>query len=99
MKTMVCSAYTGTITRTARGTAALGCVLLLSGCQRAPAYSILGSFFPVWLFCALLGVLISFLLHLVLLRLEWNEQLSPPLLVYPSIAILLALGIWLVCFS
>ena len=72
---------------------------LLTGCQGAPSYSILGSFFPVWLFCAIVGVLFSFLLHLLLVRLELHEQLSPPLLVYPAMAISFALLLWLLFYS
>lgn len=70
-----------------------------TGCRRAPDYSILGSFFPVWLFCGAFGILLAFLVHLLLLRLEWNEQLAPPLLVYPGLAVLFSLGLWLALYS
>lgn len=85
----------------ARARKAVGALLALSfaGCRRAPDYSILGSFFPVWLFCLALGILLAFLVHLLLVRLEWNEQLSPPLLVYPGLAVLFSLSIWLVFYS
>lgn len=72
---------------------------LLAGCQRAPAYSILGSFFPVWLFCCAAGIVLASLLYLVLLRLQLHEQLSPPLLIYPALAIVFSLALWLVFFS
>lgn len=73
--------------------------LLLPGCARAPSYSILGSFFPVWLLCGIAGILLAFGVHLLLLRLGWDEQLAPPLLVYPSLAALFCLALWLVFFS
>ncbi len=78
------------------------CVALiagLSGCQRAPSFSLLGSFFPVWLFCAMAGILLAFLVHLLLLRLRWDDQLAPSLLVWPALATLFSLGLWLVFFG
>ncbi len=77
----------------------LPAALLLTGCQRAPAYSLLGSFFPVWLFCAAAGILLAFLVHLLLLRLKLDEQIAPPLLVYPALATFFSLSLWLVFFS
>lgn len=82
-----------------RAFTAIALLTLLCGCQRAPSFSILGSFFPGWLFCTVAGVLLAFLLHLLLLRLEVNEQLAPPLLIYPAIATLFTLGLWLLFLS
>ena len=83
----------------ARTGAAAGLCALLSGCTRAPSYSILGSFFPVWLFCGIAGILLAFGVHVILVRLERDHELEPPLLVYPSLAMLFTLGLWLVFFS
>ncbi len=85
--------------RTARGIAALSLLPTLTGCRRAPSYSILGSFFPVWLFCVAAGVLLAFLVHLLLVRLELQQQLAPPLLVYPAMAAFFSLALWLVFYS
>ena len=71
----------------------------LNGCRRAPSYSILGSFFPVWLFCSVAGIVLAFGVYLLLLRLEWHEQLAPGLLVWPSLAIVFSLTLWLMFFS
>jgi hypothetical protein len=73
--------------------------LLFCGCSRAPDYSILGSYFPVWLLCGIAGILLSFGVHLLVRRAGWEEQLAPPLLVYPSLAAALCLLLWLVLFS
>ena len=73
--------------------------LLLCGCNRAPDYSILGSFFPVWLLCGIASILLSFAVHLLVRRLGWEEQLVPPLLVYPAMAAAICLLLWLVFFS
>ncbi len=84
---------------TARSCAPTATLLLLSGCRRSPDFSILGSFFPGWLFCTVVGVLLAFLLHLLLLKLELHEQLSPPLLVYPAVATCFSLALWLLFFG
>ena len=40
---------------------ALLCVplLLLTGCQQAPAFNVLGSYFPAWLFCLCMGMVLT----------------------------------------
>ena len=73
--------------------------LLFCGCNRAPDYSILGSYFPVWLLCGIAGILLSFVVHLLVRRMGWEAQLAPPLLVYPSMAAAICMLLWLVLFS
>ena len=57
---------------------------------------ILGSFFPGWLVCLVPAVALTALTHLVLSRLR--VKLSFPALVYPSLAALYTLALWLVFF-
>jgi hypothetical protein len=70
--------------------------LFLAGCSRAPSVDILGSFFPAWLFCLILAVLLATLIRLVMLRLRVKVVL--PILVYPSLAALLTFALWLIFF-
>lgn len=70
--------------------------LLLTGCSRAPSVDILGSFFPAWLFCLILAVLLATFIRLMLLRLRVKVVL--PILVYPSLAALLTFALWLIFF-
>lgn len=70
--------------------------LLLAGCSRAPSVDVLGSFFPAWLFCVILAVLLATLIRLVMLRLRLRVVL--PALVYPSLAALLTFALWLIFF-
>ncbi len=74
-------------------------LVLLCGCNRSPSINILGSFFPVWLFCAVFGVVLAFMVNVALGRVGWSAQLAPALLVYPALAVLLSLTIWLVFYS
>ena len=34
-------------------------ILVLTGCQRAPAFNVLGSYFPAWLFCLAVGMILT----------------------------------------
>ena len=77
----------------------LGALLLCTGCQRAQSYSILGSYFPAWLFCIAAGIAAATLIYFLLQRRNLSEQLALPLFIYPMLAIGLTLGIWLVLYS
>jgi YtcA family len=69
---------------------------VLAGCARAPSFDILGSFFPAWLLCAVLAVLLTLLSRELLRR---YVELPWPVLVYPSLTTLFALALWLALFS
>jgi NhaP-type Na+/H+ or K+/H+ antiporter len=79
--------------------AATGALGLLSGCQRAPTFSILGSFFPAWLFCIIAGILLAWGAHWLFSRLQIDKHIQPAILVYPCLAAFCAFTLWLVIFS
>lgn len=56
--------------------------LVLSGCGRAPSFDVLGSFFPAWLLCLALAVLLTFFVRWLSFRLR--IALAPPILIYPE---------------
>ena len=70
--------------------------LLLSGCGRAPAVDILGSFFPGWLVCLVAAILLTAIGRLVLLRFHLNFDL--PVVAYPSLTAFLTFALWLIFF-
>ena len=69
---------------------------LLAGCSRAPSVDVLGSFFPAWLVCFLVSIVLTALVRLALLRLRVKAAL--PILVYPSLAALFTFLLWLIFF-
>jgi len=69
---------------------------LLPGCSRAPSVDVLGSFFPAWLVCFIVAIVLTALARLALLRLRVKATL--PLLVYPSLAALFTFLLWLIFF-
>jgi YtcA family len=69
---------------------------VLTGCARAPAFDLLGSFFPAWLLCAVVAVPLTVLSREALRR---HVEIPWPVLVYPSLTAFFALALWLALFS
>ena len=75
-----------------RARAAAACV----SCARAPSFDILGSFFPAWLICLILGIVLAVVARWLLLR--FHIEVALPVLVYPSLTALFTFLLWLVFF-
>jgi hypothetical protein len=86
----------------AKGTTAGALLLLgvlpLAGCQHAPAINVLGSFFPAWILCLMLGILLTAGSRFLLLFVHLQEVLSPPIVMYPCLTALFTFGLWLSFF-
>ena len=74
------------------------CALALTGCRRAPVFNVLGSYFPAWLFCLLIGVVLTTAARVVLLRRDLGQALNPPLLMYPCLTAFFTFAVWLIFF-
>jgi hypothetical protein len=72
--------------------------LLSAGCGRAPSVDIIGSFFPVWMVCLTIAIVLASILRLVLLRYQFESEIGPVALFYPSVVILLSCLLWLIFF-
>ena len=70
----------------------------LVSCQRAPSVDVLGSFFPAWLLCLTLGIVVTTGTRFLLSKLHLEEALSPPIVMYPCVAALFTFGLWLIFF-
>jgi len=74
-------------------------VMMSTGCSRAPTFNLLGSFFPAWILCGILGILLAVMVRIVFVRLDFEKELAPLILVYPCLAAFFTFSIWLVFFS
>jgi hypothetical protein len=74
-------------------------LLLATGCSRAPSFNILGSFFPAWILCGVIGILLTVAAHLFFVRIKLEQELSPLILVYPCLTAFFTFTLWLVFFS
>jgi hypothetical protein len=72
--------------------------LFITGCARAPAINILGSFFPAWMICLTAGVVLAFVARFILLRYRLETEVGPLALFYPCVVILSTCLLWLIFF-
>ena len=70
--------------------------LPLAGCQRAPEVDILGSFFPAWLVCFAVAVVLTALGRAVLSHFDLKVDLA--LLFHASSAVFFTFALWLIFF-
>lgn len=73
--------------------------LFFTGCGRAPAINILGSFFPAWMICLITGVVLAFVVRFILLRYRLETEVGPLALFYPCVVILTTCLLWLIFFQ
>ena len=73
--------------------------LPLCACAYAPAFNLLGSYFPAWMLCALLGIVFAVLIRLVVNRFNLQAYARPTVLTYPCTAFVFASSLWLLFFS
>ncbi len=71
----------------------------LSGCMRAPSFNVLGSYFPGWIACILAGIAVTAIVRWILNRTGLEEHLPLLPILYLSLALLIACGLWLIAFE
>lgn len=79
--------------------AVLPWLALLQGCGRSPVFNVLGSYFPGWIACILLGAAFAAGLHSVLKRVRWEERIQALPLFYLCVAMAIACMFWLIAFE
>ena len=72
--------------------------LLIAGCSRAPTFNLLGSFFPAWIVCGVIGILLTLAARLFFVRIKLEQQLKPLVVVYLCLAALFTFILWLLFF-
>lgn len=78
--------------------ASLAIALWLCGCGRAPSFNILGSFFPAWLVCIIVGTVLAAAFYGLFVRLKLETDIRPAIVVYPCLALCCAFTLWLIFF-
>jgi hypothetical protein len=77
--------------------------ILLAGCGTVDAHSptldVVGSYFPAWMVCIILGLAFTVIVRQILVGLKIDAHLRPRGLVYLSMIILWTLTAWLVWFK
>jgi hypothetical protein len=69
---------------------------VLSSCEGAPSRNILGSYFPSWMVCALVGIAAAVICRSILKATGLLGELPAPLAVMLAIACAVTFGMWLI---
>ncbi len=59
----------------------------------------MGSYFPSWMVCSVIGIVASVALRELLVAAGINEFVFVPLLAYAAIAASVTMAVWLFCFG
>lgn len=84
--------------RTARSLGIGGICLFLTGCEGAPALNVIGSFFPAWMVCLIIAIILTGLLRVLLVRRQFETAIEPVALFYPAVVLLLTCLLWLIFY-
>lgn len=74
----------------------IGLTGLVAGCDGAPSRNILGSYFPSWMVCALVGLVLMLVARAVLKVTGLLEELPAPLVVLLAFGCAVNFAMWLV---
>ena len=80
----------------------IGLMLMLAGCgadDHSPTVDILGSYFPAWIICIVLGLALTLITRQILIGFKVNTHLRPAPLVYICMLVFLTLILWLAFFQ
>src|ERR1700730_2938984 len=69
---------------------------LVAGCDGAPSRSILGSYFPSWMVCALVGIVLALVARAALKVTGLLEELPAPLVVSLAFGCVVNFALWLI---
>jgi len=73
--------------------------LLLGGCAHSPTVDVLGSYFPAWMLCIIVGLSSTLIVRLLLIGFGIYAHLRLKPLVVSCMAIFFTLATWLVFFK
>ena len=70
-------------------------ICMISGCSASPSRSILGSYFPSWMVCALIGLMAALVARVALKATGLLGELPAPLVVLLAIGCATTFALWL----
>jgi len=74
-------------------------ILFLGGCAHSPTVDVLGSYFPAWMMCIIVGLATTLIARLLLIGYGIYAHLRLKPLVFPCMAIFFTLAVWLAFFK
>jgi hypothetical protein len=80
----------------ARAMLSAGSACVLQACSSAPSRNILGSYFPSWMVCALIALIITIAVRALFVRAGIDAELPAPLIVYLALFGAFTSAVWLI---
>jgi hypothetical protein len=78
---------------------AIAAVLALGGCgERVPAINVFGAYFPSWMLCILIGIMLTVVARQVFIAVGLDSRIGPRGVIYPALALLIMFAIWIAFF-
>ena len=74
-------------------------LLAASGCSGPPTFNILGSYFPSWLVCLGIGIVLTLMVHTFVASRNLADKLWPLPVVYSSLLCFFSCTLWLILFE
>ncbi len=75
--------------------ASIASLSLMTGCGNASNIEVVGSYFPYWLLCMVVGVVVAFASRVLFVRLKIEPYLGPLTLIYVCVMVGAACLVWL----
>ena len=73
--------------------------LPVAACSYSPTMDLLGSYFPAWMLCAVIGIVAAVIIRQILAVAGINDYVVAPLLTYAGLAVSATLLVWLLWFG
>ena len=73
--------------------------LPVAACSYSPTMDLLGSYFPAWMLCAVIGIVATVIIRQILAAAGIAEYVFAPLLTYAGLAVSATLLAWLLWFG
>jgi hypothetical protein len=89
----------GRYRRDSLGLRRIAIALPVAACSSAPTMDLLGSYFPAWMLCAVLGIVVAVIIRQLLAVAGISEHIVAPLLTYAALAVSATLLAWLFWFG
>lgn len=81
------------------GVARFTLLCFLCGCSRSPSVDVLGSYFPAWIVCCLIGISLTVVMYFILVRVQLEPAIPIKTIVYPCAAAALTFLAWILFYS
>jgi len=74
-------------------------ILLSGGCAHSPTVDVVGSYFPAWMMCIIVGLVSTLIVRLLLIGFRIYAHLRLKPLIFSCTAIFFTMVVWLVFFK